>query len=188
MGYEVIHTAIEAQTAKDADRPQLQAILAMASKKQIQAIIVVKLDRLSRDVEDSARIGKMLAKKGVSLHLVSEGGLVDLSDPSQEMLFHMRSSMALFERKRISLNTKFALARKKEMGKKVGKDAPFGYMFLDDNVVVNAEEQNVITKVKSLHNSGVSLRKIIGKLDAAGHKNRNGNSFHLASIQRMVAA
>lgn len=187
MGYEVIHTAIEAQSAKDSDRPELQSILTMASKKQIQHIIVVKLDRLSRDVEDSARIGKMLAKKGVGLHLVSEGGLVDLSDPSQEMLFHMRSSMALFERKRISLNTKFALDRKRQKNERVSGQAPFGFMFQEGQVVESPTEQSIISRVHQLHSEGYSERKLIAQLTREGIFNRNGNPFTRGVIRSILA-
>ena len=103
MGFEVVYTGIEAESAKDEDRPILQAILDMVAKKQITHILTVKLCRLHRETENAIRLGKLLAKKHVGLHLVTEGGAVDLSDPSQEMMFTMRAAMA--DRKSTRLNS-----------------------------------------------------------------------------------
>ncbi len=187
MGYDVVFTGVEAESAKDTNRPELQAVMAMVSKKKISHVLVVKLDRLSRDVEDSCRMGKLFAKKGVILHLVSEGGAVDLLDPAQEMLFHMRASMGRFERRRISLNTRFALARKRDLCERISRQAPYGYMFQDGKVVTCDDEQAVIAKVRQLVAEGYSERKLIAKLESEGIFNREGNAFTRGTIRTIMA-
>ena len=188
MNMLVVHTGIEGQSAKDTDRPELQTILAMVAKKKIRHLLLVKLDRLSRETEDALRIAKALCKKGVKLHLVSEGGEVDFSDPSAEMMFTMRAGFATYERKRISLNTKFALARKRDLGQRVSGEAPFGFQFDGNTVVENPSEQSVINRVKLLAAEGYSQRKISAKLESEGVYNRKGKAFALRSIQIILAA
>lgn len=188
MNLCVVYTGIEAQSAKDTERRELQIILEMVGKKKIKHLLIVKLDRLSRDTTDALLIAKALSKKGVSLHLVTEGGLINFSDPSQEMLFTMRAAMGQFERKRISLNTRFALARKKERGERVGGHAPFGFDYKDNKLVVNQSEQSVIARIHTLNAEGVSIRKIIGKLASEGIFNRSGKPFTFRAVHSILHA
>lgn len=188
MNLLVVHTGIEGQSAKDTDRPELQRILSLVSRKKIQHLIVIKLDRLSRETEDSIRIAKALCKKGVKIHLVTEGGEVDFSDPGQEMMFTMRAGFATYERKRIALNTKFALARKRDLKERISRHCPYGFMFQGDRVVENPEEQAVIVKMRLLREQGYSQRGIIRQLEIEGIFNRNGNVFTLPAIQKILKA
>lgn len=184
----VIHTGVEGQSGKDTDRPELQSILSLANRKQFQHLLIVKLDRLSRETEDALRVAKALSKKGIKIHLVTEGGEVDFSDPSAEMMFTMRAGFATYERKRIAMNTKFALARKKEKNERVSGEAPYGYRFQDGKVVEDSNEQYVINRVKDLQAQGYSQRKIIAQLTTEGITNRKGNVFQLRSIQLILKA
>lgn len=186
MSLTVSHVGIEAQSAKDTDRPELQTILSMVAKKKIKHILIVKLDRLSRDTTDALLIAKKLSKKGVSLHLVTEGGQVDFSDPSQEMLFTMRAAMGQFERKRISMNTKFALARKRERGERLGGHAPYGYSYVDGKIVVNDAEQSIIGYIHTLKAEGLSIRKTISRLASEGIFSRSGKPFVFRAIHTIL--
>lgn len=186
IGITVIHSGVEGESAKDTDRPELQVILSMVAKKKIQHLLVVKLDRLSRETEDAIRLGKMLSKKGVTLHLVAEGGPVDLSDASQEMLFTMRAAMGQFERKRIAMNTKFALGRKRDLGERISLHAPYGFMFIEGKVVENPCEQLVIARINYLHCLGFSDRKLIQQLSSEGLFNRQGNMFTRGAVRNII--
>ena len=189
LGLDIIQTGVEGMSGKDEDhRPEFQAIMELVSKKKITHLLTVKLDRLNRETEDAIRLGKQCAKKGVKLHLVSEGGEVDLSDPAQEMMFTMRAAMATFERKKIALNTKFALARKRELGGRVSRHAPYGFMFQGDNVIENPSEQAVIRRIQELHAEGYSERKISRKLATEGLYNRAGNEFTRGTIRLFLKA
>lgn len=97
MDYDVVYTGIEGLSDKDTDKPELQHILSLVNKKAINHVLMIKLDRLSRDTEDSLRIGKMVTKKSVGLHLVMEGGFQDLNDPAVEAMFIMRAELGTVE-------------------------------------------------------------------------------------------
>lgn len=133
-------------------------------------------------------VNKMLAKKHVGLHLVTEGGAVDLSDPAQEMLFTMRAAMGQFERKRIALNTKFALDRKRDLGEPISRRAPFGYMFNGNQVVVNPAEQTIIARVHELNKMGYSEIRIAAQLASEGLLNREGKVFAQPAIRKLLKA
>ncbi len=57
------------ESARTADRPQLQAMLArLAEDPSIDCLVVHKLDRLARNLEDHAAVRAALRKAGVQLH------------------------------------------------------------------------------------------------------------------------
>jgi len=61
------------ESARSADRPQLQEMLHRVRKDEsIDAIIVHKLDRLARNIEDHAAIRAMLRKNKVQMVSVTE--------------------------------------------------------------------------------------------------------------------
>jgi site-specific DNA recombinase len=74
-GFEVIESYIErGESAKTADRTQLQKMLAYATQKksQISAVIVYKIDRLSRNTTDYSNFRVLLKRYGVQIKSTSE--------------------------------------------------------------------------------------------------------------------
>lgn len=187
MGFNVVHVGIEAQSAKDTDRQELQSILGMVAKKQIQHFIAIKLDRLTRETIDALQIGKTLQKKGCMLHFTNEYGQVDLNDPMQEFIYTQGASIAKLERRRIAMNTKFALDRKRQKNERISGQAPFGFMFHEGQVVENPAEQAIISRVHQLHSEGYSERKLIAQLTREGIANRNGNPLTRGVVRSILA-
>lgn len=184
---EVVKVAIESESAKNTDRDELQAIIELIAKKKIQHLVTVKLDRLSRDVQDGAGMAKMLGKKGVTLHLTAEGGAIDFNDASQEAMYNMRLTIGQFERKRISLNTRMALSHKREQGERLGGHSPYGFAYENGLKVVNATEQANIERIRELQSTGLSERKLIAALASEGILSRNNTPFTRSSIRSILS-
>src|ERR671916_2292000 len=112
-GYAVVAEYVEVETAKGADalerRPQLAAALAHARRSRC-AVIVAKLDRLSRDV---AFIAGLMAQRVP--FIVSELGAD--ADP---FMLHIYAALAEKERALIAARTKAALQSKKAAGARLG--------------------------------------------------------------------
>ena len=112
-GCEFLAEFVEVETGKGADaidrRPQLAAALAMARKAKA-AVVVAKLDRLSRDV---AFISDLMARRVP--FIVAELG-VD-ADP---FMLHLYAALAEKERHLIADRTRVALAAKKAQGVRLG--------------------------------------------------------------------
>lgn len=187
-GLEVVFVGVEAESAKDTNRPVFKQIEQIIAKKQVQHLITVKQDRLSRDLEDSSHMVKLFIKKGITLHFPAEGGKVDLSDPNQETMYNMKGVFSQAERRKISLNTRLALNHKKELGQRVSGSAPFGFRFINGLVVKEPTEQSVIARIHELHDSGLSIRKIISRLASEGCFNRSGNEFTVRAIHNIILA
>lgn len=73
--YDVVETFIEqGESAKTANRPELQRLLAFCAdkKKIIRAVIIYKLDRLSRNTDDYSQLRLLLKRYGVEIKSTSE--------------------------------------------------------------------------------------------------------------------
>jgi DNA invertase Pin-like site-specific DNA recombinase len=112
-GREVISEFVEVETGKGADaldrRPQLAAAIA-AARTQKAAVVVSKLDRLSRDVHFIS---------GLMTHRVPFV-VAELGPDVDPFVLHLYAALAEKERALISQRTKAGLAAAKARGKKLG--------------------------------------------------------------------
>lgn len=110
---------MEQYTGAKVDRPKLQEVLSQV--KPGDTLVVCKLDRLSRSVEDGLKIINDLRKKKVNIHILNMG-LVDGSSMGTLML-NMLFAFAQFERDMIVERTQAgrAYAREHKHGYKEGR-------------------------------------------------------------------
>ena len=112
-GLTVIAEYVEAETGKGADaldrRPQLAAALAAARNAKC-AVLVSKLDRLSRDV---AFISGLMAQRVPFI-------VAELGRDADPFMLHLYAALAEKERRLISERTRAALAAKKVAGAALG--------------------------------------------------------------------
>ena len=114
-GLDIVAEHVEVETGKGADaldlRPKLAAALAQARKVK-GAVVVAKLDRLSRDV---AFVAGLMAQRVPFM-------VADLGPDADPFMLHIYAALAEKERAMISARTKAALAALKAKGvTKAGK-------------------------------------------------------------------
>lgn len=104
--------------AKDR-RPQLDKLMNLAKKRQIDCIVVWKLDRWGRSLKHLVNSLSELQSIGISFVSYSEN--IDLSTPAGTMMFHVIGAMAEFERSlaqdRIRAGMSLAVARGVRIGR-----------------------------------------------------------------------
>jgi DNA invertase Pin-like site-specific DNA recombinase len=108
--------------AKDR-RPALDAMMAAARARKVDAIVCVKLDRLARSVHHLVTLGKELEALGVDMIVLDQG--IDTSTPSGRLLFHMLAAIAEFERdlirERVTAGLRRAQLRGTRSGRAIGR-------------------------------------------------------------------
>lgn len=107
----------EKVSAKDTDRPQLQAMLDYVREGDV--IYVHDLSRLARSTFDLLEISKLLQGKNVSL--VSNKEAVDTTTPTGRLMFTMVGAIAEFERSVILERQREGIAIAKREGKYKGR-------------------------------------------------------------------
>ena len=167
-------------------RPAVQRVLQLVDAKAIDAVVVFKSDRMSRDGLESLQIEKLFLKRQVQYHSVAEGCITSDS-VDDEFMSYIRAGLNQRERKLISYRTKKALARKKEKGERISGKPPFGYYFTPDGMVVpDNHEQLIIRTVRKISEDGMSIRCIQRKLTKDGFYSRNGNKLSVATIHGIL--
>ena len=169
-------------SAKNLRRPGVQRVLRLAKKKQIDAVIVYKLDRIFRSTVDALETTKMFDKWGVSFHSIEE--TLDTKSAMGRFFFTLSAALAEMERRLIGERTKAALSYKRKRNEKTGGDVPYGYDLSPAGILIkNVAEQKIIRLIYRLNNDGYSLRKICKELEKSGYPTKRGNlAWHPATI------
>jgi site-specific DNA recombinase len=161
-------------SAKNLKRPGVQKVLNLARKKQVDAIVVYKLDRIFRSTTDALETTKMFDKWGVSFHSIEE--TLDTQSAMGRFFFTLTAALAEMERRIIGERTKAALSHKRSRNEKTGGDVPYGYDLTPVGILIkNDNEQKVIRLIRNLNKDGYSLRKICRELEKEGHLTKRGN-------------
>ena len=179
---KAIHVDAGISGKKMKNRPGLQAALDSCEKGD--ALVVYSLTRLSRSVRDTMDISDHLSKIGADLVSLSEK--IDTTSAAGKMVFRMLSVMAQFESDQISERVKFGMDYKKSQGGSMGT-ADFGYRVgSDGKLVIDEAEQIIITTIKEYRESGLSLRKIVSRLEEMGHVSRSGKPLGITQVARIT--
>jgi DNA invertase Pin-like site-specific DNA recombinase len=119
-GWQLIEVIEDAGwSAKDLRRPGIKAALEVLEAGDAKALVVAKLDRLSRSLLDFAGLMAKAQRQGWGV--IALDVQVDTSTGSGEAMANMLATFAQFERRLIGQRTKEALAVKKASGVKLGR-------------------------------------------------------------------
>jgi DNA invertase Pin-like site-specific DNA recombinase len=175
-------------SAKTLDRTGLNRALAMIKAGKADALLVVKLDRLTRSVRDLGDlVSGPFAPGRAALLSVSEQ--IDTRSAAGRLVLNVLASVSQWEREAIGERTSAAMQHMASEGEFTGGEAPFGYgVGADGKLVPDEGEQAVIVEARSLRDAGLSLRRVAADLDANGHRSRTGRPFAASQVARMVAA
>src|SRR4030043_1815528 len=117
-------------SAKNLRRPGVQKVLRLARRREIDAVVVYKLDRIFRSTVDALETTKAFDKWGVSFHSIEE--TLDTRSAMGRFFFALTAALAEMERRLIGERTKAALSHKRTKRESIGGYAPpYGYD-LDD--------------------------------------------------------
>ena len=185
---ELVAVIVDAgESAMTLDRPGLTRALAMLAKGEADALLVAKLDRLTRSVVDlGALIDRYFAPGKAALLSVSEN--IDTRSAAGRLVLNILASVSQWEREAIGERTRDAMRHMKAQGEYTGGNAPYGFTLKDGALVPDDFEQKVITQARELRASGLALAKVAAALDQRGIQARSGQPFGAKQISRMMLA
>ena len=100
-------------------RAGLDSLLAAARRRQIDVVVVWRLDRLGRSLRHLIWLLDELAALGVAFVSLGEG--IDTSTPAGRLQLHVLGAIAEFERERIRERVRAGLVRARKQGKRLGR-------------------------------------------------------------------
>jgi DNA invertase Pin-like site-specific DNA recombinase len=153
-------------------RKSLEAALAMIEAGGAEALVVAKLDRLSRSIVDFGVLVERAKANGWAIVLLDMA--MDMTTPQGELMANMLVSFAQFERRLISQRTVDGLAAAKAAGVSVGRPRN-----LPDRVVARIERERT---------AGASLGAIAKALnDDAIPTSQGGAKWHASTVRAVLA-
>jgi len=171
----------EGVSAKNMNRPKFQEMLQDLKDGKINRIIVYKLDRLTRSIQDLEVICKLIEKYHCSLDSVSEE--INTDTATGVFFIRMTTILAQLEIERTSERTKFGLKGAAKNGHFCGK-APIGYRKINKELVIDDLESEVVKEIFDDYVNGLSVCTITKKLNNKNALNRN---WRTTTIDRMLS-
>lgn len=190
--YDLELVAVEVDaglSAKTLERPALQAALGLLEAGKAEALLVVKLDRLTRSVRDLGDLVDSYFAAG-RFALLSVGEQIDTRSAAGRLVLNVLASVAQWERETTCERTKAAMYYKRQNREYTGGRVPYGWSLAADgeHLEPNTAEQEIVQAALELKAAGLSLRKIGERLEAKGLLPRSGGHWHAKTIQDLLNA
>lgn len=124
------------------ERPALTKLMHDIEAGLVDAVVVYKIDRLTRSLLDFVRLIEIFDRRGIALVSISQA--FDTSDSMGRMILNILLTFSQFERELISERVRDSIRTRKRHGRIHGGMAPFGYDYTPDGLrVVDAEAEIV---------------------------------------------
>ncbi|MBD2152616.1 recombinase family protein [Pseudanabaena sp. FACHB-1277] len=171
------------KSAKTTNREGLQKCLAMIAAGEVAALVVYKLDRLSRKVLDTLNLISEIESHGASLHSISEK--LDTSSALGKFFVNMTAALAQLERDQISERVTMAMAHKKNEGQHCGSPA-YGFTMVEKKLVKVAKEHEAIALIQQMKADGANLQAIADELNNQGITTKRGAKWQPMQVSRVL--
>ena len=185
---ELVEVVVDAGvSAKTLNRPGLVRALEMLESGEAGALVVVKLDRLTRSVRDLGELVERYFAAGESA-LLSVSEQIDTRSAAGRLVLNVLASVSQWEREAIGERTSAVMQHKAARGEYTGGRAPYGYEATEGGHLVPVEaEQAVLSAARDAHAKGLSLRAVAKVLEARGLLTRSGKAFAPTQVARLIA-
>ncbi|MFR5787275.1 MAG: recombinase family protein [Christensenellales bacterium] len=173
-----------ALSARTADRPEFQRMIADSEKGLFDVVLVWKLDRFSRDRYDSAHYKHILKKNGVRVisarENISEG-------PEGIILESMLEGYAEYYSAELSEKIQRGQRENALKCRSNGGNIPLGYVVGTDGVLaVDPLTAPLVAEIFTRYESGETIKAIADSLNKRGFRTRKGSAFRVASLSLIL--
>jgi site-specific DNA recombinase len=178
------------------DRPALQRLLADIEAGRVDAVVVYKVDRLSRSLLDFAKMMEVFDRHQVAFVSVTQQ--INSATSMGRLMLNVLLSFAQFEREIIAERTRDKIAAARRKGKWAGGHPILGYD-IDRSVfkpIINEDEAAQVRAIFELYLEHQGLVAVIAELDRRGWVNkrwvtrkgrvRGGKPFTKTSLHKLL--
>lgn len=175
-------------SAKSLDRPGLTRALGRLDRGEAGALIVARLDRLSRSVADWNSLISEYFGPSAGRELLSVHDHLDTRTAAGRMVLNILMSVAQAEREMVVERTVAAIEHKRRRGECLGRP-PYGFGLADDGRTLKPcdAEQVILGLIRDCRDSGSGARAIARALNERGMPSRSGRPWQASSIRSILA-
>ncbi|MGH6825404.1 recombinase family protein [Methyloceanibacter sp.] len=140
------------------NRPALQQLLGDIAAGKVDAVVVYKIDRLTRSLFDFAKIVEAFDARGVSFVSVTQQ--FNTTTSMGRLTLNVLLSFAQFEREVTSERIRDKIAASKQKGMWMGGAVPLGYDAINRKLRMNEKEAKTVRLLFDLYLKLGSVRKL----------------------------
>lgn len=162
-------------------QPQLLQIIEESGNGKFDALIVARLDRLTRNIRQlNTLISQVCIKNGVELISIDEG--LDTREDKGELAIRIIDIITKWDTKRISDRTREIIARKRAKGERVGH-APFGFTYYKKKLIAVENELKTVSLITDQRDQGLSYHKIAKYLNERKITSKRGGIWYAETVK-----
>ncbi|MFO0389393.1 MAG: recombinase family protein [Alphaproteobacteria bacterium] len=162
------------------DRPALQALMADIKAGNVDVIVVYKVDRLSRSLNDFAQMVNVFDAHQVSFVSITQQ--FNTTTSMGRLTLNILLSFAQFEREVISERVRDKVAASKQKGMWMGGYPPLGYTIDHRKLVPIEQEVALLREIFDKYIELQSTNKLATYLNNTGHTNKRWVNRHGVEI------
>lgn len=179
------------------NRPDFKKMMTAAKERKIRAIVVYRLDRISRNISDFSSLIEELGRLGIDFVSIRES--FDTSSPMGRAMMYIASVFSQLERETIAERIRDNMHELAKTGRWLGGTTPTGYAsesvkrITVDGKTKKAcklkllpDEAEIIYKIFDLYEQYDSLTTTETELLRQGVKTKTGRSFTRFSIKSIL--
>jgi site-specific DNA recombinase len=164
----------EGVSAKTTNRPGLQRLLTVVNARQVTAVLVYKLDRLTRSVADLDQLMKRFERHGVALVSLQES--LDATTATGRLMMNLLASVSQWEREVIGERTRDAMQQLKAEGQVYSRPV-FGH---------GPDDAATLAWMREEQARGTSYEDIAAHLNAVGTPATRGGRWQGNTVRRIL--
>lgn len=170
---------------KKENREGLLSLLRDCEDGKIDFIITKSISRFSRNTIDCLETVRRLIALGVYIYFEKEN--INTRSMDGELVLTILSSMAENESISISQNTKWSIARRFKNGTYKLACPPYGYDYIEGNLVVNEKEASIVKRIFNETLAGVGAQKIADVLNLEGIPSKKKSGWSASTIRGILS-
>lgn len=170
---------VSASTGK---RPGYARLLTAIESGTIEAVVVLRLDRLLRKLTELEALIELSERTGVQI--VTVQGDLDISNAQGRLLGRILASVARSEVEVKSERHKLANRQRASQGKPHGSRRPFGYE--QDMLTLRESEADLLREMARRIIGGQGYKHVAHWLNAEGHTTSMGGSWYAITVRNLL--
>ena len=169
-GWDIYEVYTDTKSGTNLEREGMQKLLRDAEEKKFNVVASIKLDRISRSVQDFLSLDQRLRDLDIDIVITTQH--IDTTTPAGKMQRTILLAFGEFERDMIAERTREKMFSQAQKGYWGGGVVPLGYDRTNRKLVVNAEESKLVNKIFDRYLHEPSTAKVANWLNQQGYRTK----------------
>jgi site-specific DNA recombinase len=154
--------------------------------KDVDGVLIYKLDRLARDLRIQENIIYDLQEKQKKTIISIKEPDLDSKDITRVLFRQMLSAVAQYERGLITMRMMNGRLRKAEKGGYAGGSVAYGYVCKNKELKIDRKQAEVVKLIFQLRKKRKSLREIVAILNSENIKTARGGKWYAGTVRYIL--